>query len=130
MVHPIVEHVASRSLTNELCRNLILPSRPLHLQVPLSVFFQVAWDPLWALCKSSVRGHIRQTSNSHTFLHLSHQFKVDAIIHEWESVSIDHLSLHSNAHMSLTKPWIDLLPVQVLLKDDGFDPLRQDAILQ
>lgn len=131
VMHPIVEHIAVTTLAPELDWNQIIHAWPHVLQVAFRVLPDVLWDAHRLLIRLvSVSGHTAQLGDFNTLFTLGHKVQINAIVDEWMFSCIDHLHVKSHAHVRLTEPRIDFLPVQVLLIDNGFDSLWKNAILE
>lgn len=66
-------------------------------------------------------------ANLNTLLKLRHLPEITAIIKERRFNGRERLILHRQPHMSFTKSWVHFLPVEVLLEDNSFDPIWEDA---
>ena len=61
------------------------------------------------------------------FLEFSHISQILAVGQERELRGVQSLHLHRQPHLRLTQPWVDLLPVQMLLEDDCLHTVWEDA---
>ena len=123
MVHPIVEHIATRPLAYELDRNFVILACPHVLDVALSVFLNICGDLSWCTSVARVIRILVQLRDTNAFLHVSHLLKINAIVDEGELSSVKHLFFHSQSHVGLAKPRVHFLPVKMFLINDGFDSL-------
>lgn len=123
MMNPIVQHVATRAFSYECLRN----SRCF----PWFHSWKVSFNSVLFLgCLFNVSFGAMELFDSDTLFKLCHNLQVATIVNEGEFRCVNGLSLDSCLHMGLTKSWVDLLPVQMLLVDDCLHSLWQNTKLQ
>lgn len=124
MVHPVVEHVASRPLPHKLDWNPVTFAGLYGTQVFLDLSSLVRGE----LCVEIVRSF--ETLNFNALLQLSHHIKIHTIVDKRKLRCVHGLLLDGDPEVGLTEPGVDFLPVEVLLENDRFDALGHAAKLE
>lgn len=118
--HPVVQHVPVRALAHKRLGDLVVSLGPHFAQVLFNLFHFLAFRVAGVVMLS-----LMQTLDFDTFLHLSHQRQVRAVVDKGVICSVHGFALDGDAHVGFAQPRVDFLPVEVLLVNHCFYALWQ-----